>query len=374
MTDLRKSILGGIALGAAVGTGVVLYQDHQAREHSFDTLAQRRINRALDHTLKIARRNYRVKLNPDSRVVIFSDHHKGAGDKADDFLPCKPTYHAALDHYETAGFTLVLLGDVEEFWENEIPEVIRTHADVFESEARFYPHRYYRIIGNHDDAWNNPQKITPFLGDSFNDIHPLPGLVLDFEDENTYGEIFLAHGHQGTLDADQFSWLPPRVLPLYRQIQNKLNIGHTTPAEDEYLRGRHDTQMYRWALRQRNLIFIAGHTHRPVWTSLTHLDQLVMKFYALRLRKEKLDPADYQSESRQLVRDIKKRMSKEPSINDTVKTIPAYFNTGCCRFSDGDITGIEVVGQDIHLVKWDKDSLERESLVSMPLADLFALL
>lgn len=32
----------------------------------------------------------------DARIVIFSDHHKGARDGADDFERCEPAYCAAL--------------------------------------------------------------------------------------------------------------------------------------------------------------------------------------------------------------------------------------------------------------------------------------
>ena len=31
---------------------------------------------------------------------------------------------------------------------------------------------------------------------------------------------------------------------------------------------------------------------------------------------------------------------------------PSYFNTGCCCFSDGDITGIEIDDGAIRLIKW----------------------
>ena len=374
MTKPEKSFLKGTALGVAVGAAAVSYRHYQYRKYPMDHPAQRRINRALDRALGIVRRKHRIKIHGEARYVIFSDHHKGAGDEADDFKPCKHTYKAALDYYHQENFTLVLLGDVEEFWENEIQEVMDTHGDVLEAEARFYPDRYQRVIGNHDDAWGDSKIVKKYLDPFCPGVNVLLGLILEYEEDDAYGEIFLAHGHQGTLDSDLLSGISPRLLPIYRQLQNKLHIGHTTPATHDYLRGQHDTQMYRWALQQRNLIFIAGHTHRPVWTSLTHLDQLIVRLYALRLRKGEMDAGVYREKYRSLVRDIKKRMVKDPPVNDTTKTIPSYFNTGCCRFSDGDITGIEITSQDIRLVKWDGISLERVEPVSMPLADLFALL
>jgi hypothetical protein len=37
---------------------------------------------------------------------------------------------------------------------------------------------------------------------------------------------------------------------------------------------------------------------------------------------------------------------------------PSYFNTGCCCFNDGDITGIEISDGHIRLIKWyDEEQL-----------------
>ena len=51
------------------------------------------------------------------RIVIFSDHHRGTGDAADDFRRCEHAYTAALGYYLEEGYRLFLLGDVEELWE-----------------------------------------------------------------------------------------------------------------------------------------------------------------------------------------------------------------------------------------------------------------
>jgi hypothetical protein len=37
---------------------------------------------------------------------------------------------------------------------------------------------------------------------------------------------------------------------------------------------------------------------------------------------------------------------------------PAYFNTGCCSYADGDITGIEIADGQIRLVRWPNDQNE----------------
>ena len=51
---------------------------------------------------------------------------------------------------------------------------------------------------------------------------------------------------------------------------------------------------------------------------------------------------------------------------------PFDFNTGCCCFSDGDITGIELAEGMIRLIKWKKkDNVSvRDVLEEMKLSDL----
>ena len=45
---------------------------------------------------------------------------------------------------------------------------------------------------------------------------------------------------------------------------------------------------------------------------------------------------------------------------------PFYFNTGCCYFSAGDITGIEIADGFIRLIKWSevkgREVLEKKEL------------
>ena len=50
------------------------------------------------------------------------------------------------------------------------------------------------------------------------------------------------------------------------------------------------------------------------------------------------------------------KYSSHPANNierdTTEKLKPSYFNSGCCCFNDGDITGIEIEGGFIRLIKW----------------------
>ena len=50
---------------------------------------------------------------------------------------------------------------------------------------------------------------------------------------------------------------------------------------------------------------------------------------------------------------------------------PCYFNTGCCSFGDGDVTGIEISEGQIRLVRWpDREGRPQPVILqSMALAE-----
>ena len=77
--------------------------------------------------------------------------------------------------------------------------------------------------------------------------------------------------------------------------------------------------------------------------------------------------ANNKEEANKIEQEIKKRgrdYKTTPAQYLSVK--PSYFNSGCCCFRDGDITGIEITYEKISLVKWsiakDREVLEEMSL------------
>lgn len=373
---MRKSHLSGLLTGMAVGAGLVLLRNDFIRKHPESALAQVMINNALDRELQRAQENGAIRLAPGQRYVIFSDHHKGAGDDADDFRQSKNTYLHALDHYFEHGYTLILLGDSEELWEQDAPSVFNTYADVFESEARFHPERHMRVIGNHDNVWEDREMVQRYLHPFFPGLEMLSSVLFEYQDgAETSGRLFLVHGHQGTLDSDLFNFLPPMVLPFYRQIQNLTGIGRTSPSRNACLRAEHDTMMYRWASQKSKLLLICGHTHRPVWSSLTHLEKLIREIHAILQLPP--DP-ELQARIEELKAEIMDREEKYPPCKDTIKTAPCYFNSGCCRFKDGDITGLELENGLLRLVKWGRngqgEDIQRTEFERSSLSAFFAVL
>ena len=71
--------------------------------------------------------------------------------------------------------------------------------------------------------------------------------------------------------------------------------------------------------------------------------------------------------------EIRKREHDFAAVSiDYMNMKPTYFNSGCCCYTDGDITGIEIDEGCIRLVKWktQDDSPAREVLEEMPLEKL----
>jgi UDP-2,3-diacylglucosamine pyrophosphatase LpxH len=292
------------------------------------------------------------------RVAIFSDHHKGIGDPADDFRRCEHAYTAALGYYLEAGYRLLVLGDSEELWEEHAEKVIKRYRAVLDLEAQFAKrgNGLDRFFGNHDDQWTSKKQVAKHLKPVFDDITVREALRLRLDRPGQKpATLFFVHGHQGTTESDRWGWASRLfVRHVWRPLQRKTGYSATTPSRQYELRAKHDRAMYEWAAQQPpGLIMIAGHTHRPVFSRSVpdapptrpteELEQVLQQAntagdsaLAARIRAE----LEYARTSK-----------RRPEEARTVPT-PCYFNTGCCSFPDGDITGLEIADGEIRLVRW----------------------
>ena len=91
-----------------------------------------------------------------------------------------------------------------------------------------------------------------------------------------------------------------------------------------------------------------GHTHKPVfWDSVP---------------KAPDPPAGDDRAAREYAAALKRNRRRTYTLST-----PCYFNSGCCCFGDGDITGLEIADGEIRLVKW---SSQRRVLAARPLDDV----
>jgi hypothetical protein len=295
----------------------------------------------------------------DLRAVVFSDHHRGRGDGADDFRRCEAAYCAALGWYLEAGYELWLLGDVEELWENGPRQVLEHYDDVLELESKFGA-RVQRFYGNHDMAWRSPRFVTKWLGERA----PATGVqeavrVVLTEEGKELGTLFLVHGHQGTLDSGNllvvpFSRFAVRVF--WGTLQRLFGFASTSPATDNDLRSKHDSAMAAWAdAHPERLVMVAGHTHHPVFAGTkppdlaadatarrTEYDEAVRTGVDVVAARAALELA--------LAREIRDDHHRPVNLKRF-----SYFNTGCCSFGDGDVTGLEFAEGEVKLVRWLDD-------------------
>lgn len=294
-----------------------------------------------------------------ARYVILSDQHRGARDGADDFRRCEAAYNAALGYYYEAGHTLVVLGDAEELWEATPPVVLHAYEHSLHLEGEFHrAGRYLRVFGNHDDFWATPLAVRTFLDPVFPGLHVPEGIRLRVRDgDEVLGTLFLVHGHQGERFSDRWSRvarLPVRYV--WPFVQRMTGTSLNTPARDFRLRKRRDVAMYAWAEQKDGVVLIAGHTHAPIFRSKPRATGIEERLEAARAARAAA-PGDPEVEER--VRRLRAQLEwvtaqenqafEEPVV---AMAAPVYFNTGCCCFIDGHITGIEIEGGMIRLIRW----------------------
>lgn len=307
-----------------------------------------------------------LTLGASERMVIFSDQHKGARDGADDFQRCERTYNAALAYYDKLGYRLVELGDVEELWENRLKEVLAAYEHTLRLAARFTEGgRYTRIYGNHDIAWKDAGMFRDRLRRyGYGDVEPIEALRIVVRDDadRPVIELFLAHGHQGTASSDRFAFFSKLFVRFgWRWLQRLINRPWNTPSVDWALRGTHAKDMEEWAARERRVL-IVGHTHMPVFfeNSKPPPDPPADPGAADDRDAEALRLAREQWAAAEIV-----RLAHQPPIP---LEKPCYFNTGCCSFGDGDITGLEIAAGEIRLIRWPCDAETAPDILGNPMS------
>lgn len=311
----------------------------------------RNVSKGLDRALR--RAVVREIPVDGSRLILFSDLHRGMGDRADDFAACRKIYHAALGYYDCLSYSLHLLGDVEELWERPLAGVLSHYESTLALEQRFFEAgRGCRLLGNHDEslawAWNRAQ-IDEFTGEA-----PLrEGVVLRWMSSRgeRIGDMLLVHGHQGI----RYSWLDRMVVKrFWAPIQRLTGLRTGVPSGDHDIRRTHEKALYDWARQQAKLLLVCGHTHHPVFMSAAW-EQAI---------RQDLDDLRNSGAADETIALKEAHLHWVAADLDEVKSAlpedarPCYFNTGCCSFNDGSITGIEIEEARIRLVRWTGESGE----------------
>lgn len=231
------------------------------------------VNKILNKAFENAKR---VNLSKDTKMIFFSDLHKGDNSYADDFRHNYNLYQHALGSYFDLGYTYVELGDGIELWENKSFEPIyKVHKSIFELLKKFHRQkRLFLVWGNHDMEFRNPIKVEQIIRTFFTpkniedknlyfDLEYYESLLFKFE--NTEKSIFALHGHQ----ADYMNykhWKFNRFFVRYfwKYLQKWFGISDpTSPAKNYKGLVKVERKLNQWIVRNNNQMIICGHTHRP---------------------------------------------------------------------------------------------------------------
>lgn len=217
----------------------------------------------------------RFCIDRNSRIVCMSDCHRGVGNHGDNFLPNQQLFFAALQYYYDRRFFYIELGDGDELWENKhLSRIVEIHSDAFWMMSRFYREgRFLMLYGNHDQQKKKEKYVRTHCWqyycdscDSFQDLFPRlqarESVVLT--DRMTGHEILLLHGHQGDFMNDTL-WPLTRLLVrfVWRPLE-MLGVADPTSAARNYKKRKKTERRLDEFSKEKQILLIAGHTHRPV--------------------------------------------------------------------------------------------------------------
>jgi len=279
-------------------------------------------------------------LEANRPVVIFSDLHMGNGSRNDDFLHNSDLFFQVLTrHYRPGGFDLILNGDVEElqrFPQRRIRTRWQKVFDVFGVFAR--ESRFTRIVGNHD----------------LDDPDENEGVVESLRLLRGDDELFIFHGHQ----TSQWIVNHNRWIQFFlRYGANPLHVKNHTVAHNSRKRFRTERRAYDFASRKKVLAII-GHTHRPLFESMSKIDSIQFEIERLCRKYPKSDqPKKIERQVGLLKADLLELADKEAhrrergSLYRDHLVVPGLFNSGCVLGKRG-MTALEINDGIIRLVYW----------------------
>jgi predicted phosphodiesterase len=195
---------------------------------------------------------------PGFKALVISDLHLGIGDEADDFRGNDKDFITVVGGFLGQGFTLILLGDYLDLWENgDSSEIVRAHPLVCQLIEQFrVQRRVIQLVGNHDGSLPYPDALKLLL----------PSRKI----------LFLTHGHRGDWACDQAGWIGRAfVRYIWAGIgQRVFGLHDPTSARSDVNPGKHEEvrQMYNGWANDRRIHMVWGHTHFGEEVGFTHND------------------------------------------------------------------------------------------------------
>ena len=302
-----------------------------------------------------------------NKYAIISDIHLGDGKDADDFRKNEDALKRALDHYKKDGYKLILLGDIEEFWQFDLHSIRGRYDNTIYKKIRALgDDNVFRVWGNHDSEWR------AFDDPATTKQERIAGAAeaLKMKDKDGKECVLLLHGHQGSTESDKTSWFSRFWVRLFKSVEAAAKwlklYGHPAAAKSQIAKD-YEQIFYSWA-KKNKVIVICGHSHRAIFASRSYIEKLEQEIREL--QKEVLyDKSLSEKEKNRKIEEIRKKtieLADEEQKNRRIsptdpgrEPLPCYFNTGCALYTDG-ITAIEIAHDQIRLVRWNRKAKKTE--------------
>jgi predicted phosphodiesterase len=288
-----------------------------------------------------------VRLRPEDKLAVFSDLHLGSGGADDDFAKNAGLYAAAVEkYYERQKFLLVLNGDIEELMRFPLARIEKSWQGIYALWREFAARgALFKLVGNHDQGLlrRRPGDLSLPVGES---------LRLEMGEKR----LWLFHGHQ----VSRVNWLFQTLGRLaLRWLLHPLGIGNYTVARSSSRRFHVEKRAYLYA-RAGKMLACIGHTHRPLFESLSRLDAVKIEIenlcreypsagtgIKLELERKLASLKDEYAELQQRDR----RPHRGENLYHDGPLLPCLFNSGCGIGRNG-ITAIEIDSRYARLVYW----------------------
>ncbi len=295
----------------------------------------------------------RLPVDEGSRYVFISDLHMGDGGDSDDLRPNRELATTVLARwYLERGYTLILGGDIEDLQKFKLKRIRDAWSGIYDIFDAFAAGGVlWKLVGNHDLALLREEE------------HPYPlhhGLRL----ERNGRTVFCFHGHQASRLFARYMYISDFVV---RYLAKPLKFKNQSVSGDSRQRFKAERRIYR-ASKRLGIVSICGHTHRPLFESLSKYDSLRWSIEELLReypsgsgeRKERIAQLVdlYRSECERLGRSELKWGLSKSLYEEKSLLIPCVFNSGCATGKHG-MSAIEIEGGNISLVHWAKEGSAR---------------
>ena len=197
----------------------------------------------------------------------------------------------------------------------------------------------YKLVGNHDEALRHH-------GDGSREPHLLDALRLTFHGDT----LFLFHGHQATIFFERFNDVSGFFL---RYFANALRIHNFPVMYESRKKYRTEHRVYGFS-SSRKIVSIIGHTHRPLFESLSKIDTIRFRIEQLCRDYPAVSPraraaietviSGYRAELARLWEKNREDGLRSSLYNEQI-CIPCLFNSGCAIGKRG-VTAIEIARRE----------------------------